>query len=73
MNRNGRASGLALGLDMFYTPIVELGLVLLANAHMPIKLWDNVFLTPTYVVNMLPSKAISHDTPVHRLLGTRHD
>jgi histone deacetylase 1/2 len=53
--------------------IVEVGLALLANAHMPLKFWHEAFLTATYLINMLPSKVIGNDTPVHRLLGTRPD
>jgi hypothetical protein len=50
--------------------IVEVGLSLLAHASMPLKFWDEAFLTATYLINMLPSKVINNDTPVHRLLGT---
>jgi histone deacetylase 1/2 len=53
--------------------IVEVGLALLANAHMPLKFWHEAFLTATYLINMLPSKVIGNDTPVHRMLGTRPD
>jgi histone deacetylase 1/2 len=53
--------------------IVEVGLALLAHSHMPLKFWDEAFLTATYLINMLPSKVINNDTPVHRLLGTRPD
>jgi hypothetical protein len=38
---------------------------------MPLKFWDEAFLTATYIINMLPSKIINNDTPVHRLLGTQ--
>jgi histone deacetylase 1/2 len=51
--------------------IVEVGLALLATAHMPLKFWDEAFLTATYLINMLPSKTINNETPVHRLLGTK--
>jgi histone deacetylase 1/2 len=51
--------------------IVEVGLAILANAGMPLKYWDEAFLTATYLINMLPSKVINNDTPLHRLLGTR--
>jgi histone deacetylase 1/2 len=44
--------------------IVEVGLALLANAHMPLKFWDEAFLTATYLINMLPSRVIQNDTPV---------
>jgi histone deacetylase 1/2 len=43
--------------------IVEVGLALLAHAHMPLKFWDEAFLTATYLINMLPSKVINNDTP----------
>jgi hypothetical protein len=50
--------------------IVEVGLALLANASMPFKFWDEAFLTATFLINLLPSKVINHDTPVERLLNT---
>jgi histone deacetylase 1/2 len=51
--------------------IVEVGLALLANASMPLKFWDEAFLTATFLINLLPSKVINHDTPVERLLHTK--
>jgi histone deacetylase 1/2 len=50
--------------------IVEVGLTLLAHVGMPLKFWDEAFLTTTYLINILPSKVLNNDTPVHRLLGT---
>lgn len=47
---------------------VEVGLALLANASMPLKFWDQAFLTATYLINMLPSKILNFDTPTERLL-----
>jgi histone deacetylase 1/2 len=47
--------------------IVEVGLALLANAAMPLKFWDEAFLTMTYLINLLPSKVIDYDTPFQRL------
>ena len=47
--------------------IVEVGLALLANASMPLKFWDEAFLTATYLINILPSKVINFDTPFQRL------
>lgn len=44
--------------------IVEVGLALLANASMPLKYWDQAFLTATYLINILPSKVIGYETPV---------
>ena len=48
--------------------IVDVGLALLANASMPLKYWDQAFLTATYLINILPSKVIDYQTPVERLL-----
>jgi histone deacetylase 1/2 len=44
--------------------IVEVGLALLANASLPLKFWDEDLLTATYLINMLPSKVIDHETPI---------
>ena len=46
-----------------------MGLALLANASMPLKFWDEAFLTATYLINLLPSKVIKLETPITRLLG----
>jgi histone deacetylase 1/2 len=43
--------------------IVEVGLALLAHASMPLKFWDEAFLTATFLTNLLPSKVIDFDTP----------
>ena len=48
--------------------IVEMGLSLLAHASMPLKFWDEAFLTATFVINRLPSKVIDHQTPYEPLL-----
>lgn len=48
--------------------IVEVGLSLLANTSMPLKYWDEAFLTATYLINLLPSKVIGYETPMERLL-----
>jgi histone deacetylase 1/2 len=37
---------------------IEVGLALLAHASMPLKFWDEAFLTATCLINMLPSKVI---------------
>jgi histone deacetylase 1/2 len=50
--------------------IVEVGLALLAHASMPLKFWDEAFLTATFLINLLPSKVIDFDTPTEHLLGT---
>jgi histone deacetylase 1/2 len=50
--------------------IVDVGLALLANASMPLKYWDEAFLTATFLINLLPSKVINLETPAERLLHT---
>lgn len=47
--------------------IVEVGLSLLAHASMPLKFWDEAFITATYLINRLPSKIINNETPLERL------
>jgi hypothetical protein len=41
---------------------------LLANASMPLKYWDEAFLTATFLINLLPSKVIDLQSPAERLL-----
>ena len=48
--------------------IVEVGLALLANASMPLKFWDEAFLTATFLINLLLSKVLNFETPVQKLL-----
>jgi hypothetical protein len=50
-----------------------MGLALLATASMPLKYWDQAFLTATHLINRTPSKHIAYDTPLHRLLGAIPD
>jgi histone deacetylase 1/2 len=47
--------------------IVEVGLSLLAQSSMPLKYWDQAFLTATYLINRTPSKVIHNSTPLERL------
>jgi histone deacetylase 1/2 len=53
--------------------IVEVGLALVENAPMPLKFWDEAFLTATYLINLLPSRVINFDTPVQCLLKETPD
>jgi hypothetical protein len=53
--------------------IVEMGLALLSHASMPLKYWDEVFLAAVYLINCTPTKLLSYDTPLHRLLGATPD
>jgi histone deacetylase 1/2 len=49
--------------------IVEVGLSLLANASMPLKFWDEAFLTATFIINLLPTKVLNFATPTEKLLN----
>ena len=44
--------------------IVEVGLALLAAASMPLKFWDEAFLTVVHLINMWPSRVINNETLV---------
>lgn len=49
--------------------IIEVGLSLLAQASMPLKFWDEAFLTVVHLINMLPSRIISFENPLERISG----
>lgn len=51
--------------------IVEIGLTLLAHASIPIKFWDDAFLTSTFLIKRTPSRVISLSTPLERLFGSK--
>jgi histone deacetylase 1/2 len=53
--------------------IVEVGLSLLANSFMPLKFWDEAFLTATRLINLLPSKVVNYQTPTELLLNETPD
>ncbi|WVZ54648.1 hypothetical protein U9M48_005413 [Paspalum notatum var. saurae] len=53
--------------------IVEVGLALLANASMPLKFWDEAFLTATHLINILPTKVPHYKSPTEVLLKTKPD
>jgi hypothetical protein len=40
---------------------------------MPLKFWDEPFLTATHLINILPSKVIDHETPMEHLLRKTPD
>jgi histone deacetylase 1/2 len=53
--------------------IVEVGLSILAHASMPLKYWDEAFLTAVFLINRLPSQVIDGATPLERLTGKQTD
>jgi hypothetical protein len=53
--------------------IMDVGLSLLAHAHMPLKFWDESFLAATFLINRTPSKVISFETPLERLYHIKPD
>jgi hypothetical protein len=50
-----------------YRYILEVGLSLLSHSSMPLKYWDEAFLTVTYLINHMPSRVIQGDTPYLRV------
>jgi histone deacetylase 1/2 len=56
-----------------YRHIGEVSLSLLAHASMPLKFWDEAFLTAVFLINRLPSRVISNETPYARLLKIQPD
>ena len=43
--------------------IIETALALLSHAHIPLKHWDDAFLTACYLINRLPTPLFNHTTP----------
>ncbi|TXG52359.1 hypothetical protein EZV62_021528 [Acer yangbiense] len=50
--QNGRA-------ERKHRHITEIGLTLLAQAHMPVKFWWEIFQTTTYLINRLPTPILN--------------
>jgi hypothetical protein len=53
--------------------IVEMGFTLLSHASMPLKYCDEAFLAATCLINQTPTKLLSYNTPLHKLLGAAPD
>lgn len=53
--------------------LVEVGLSLLSHASMPLKYWDEAFISAAYLINRVPSKTIGHTTPLERLYDRQPD
>jgi len=47
--------------------IVEVGLSLLAQASIPLKFWDEAFLTDTYLINRTPTRVLDFSSPFTQL------
>jgi hypothetical protein len=55
-----------------YHHIVETGLALLAHASMPLKFWDEAFLTAIFLINRLLTPVLLHMSPIEKLFTTKH-
>uniref|UniRef100_A0A803P2C0 Integrase catalytic domain-containing protein n=1 Tax=Cannabis sativa TaxID=3483 RepID=A0A803P2C0_CANSA len=58
--QNGRA-------ERKHRYIVELGLTLLAQAHMPLKFWCDAFQTSVFLINRLPTPVLRGKSPIETL------
>lgn len=47
--------------------IVETGLTLLAASSVPHSYWDEAFVTPTFLINRLPTKILDNISPFEKL------
>lgn len=45
----------------------------MAQASMPLKFWDQAFLTATYLINRIPSHVIKNMTPLNKLFQQQID
>lgn len=50
--------------------LVELGLSMLAHALMPLKYWDETFLSCVHIINRFPSPNLSHNSPYQIIFHT---
>lgn len=51
--------------------MLEIGLSLLAQASMPLKFWDEAFLSATYLINKMPSPVTQNLSPFKKLFGIK--
>ncbi|KAK1424394.1 hypothetical protein QVD17_19723 [Tagetes erecta] len=49
--------------------IVETGLAMLFNAHVPVSYWVDAFSSAVYIINRLPSKMLSNKSPFELLFS----
>lgn len=60
--QNGRA-------ERKHHHIVETGLAMLFNAHVPAQYWVDAFTSATYIVNRVPSPLLNNKSPFELLFG----
>ena len=53
--------------------IVETGIALLAHSFLPVKFWDEAFVTACYLINRMPTRTLKNSSPVERLLNEQPD
>ena len=56
-------------VERIHRHIVENGLTLLAQAHLPFKFWDEAFRTAVFLLNRLPTNTLHHSTPFQALFN----
>jgi hypothetical protein len=53
--------------------IVKVGLALLAHVSMPLKYWDETFLTAVFLINRLLTPVLAHASPIELLFRSKPD
>ncbi|KAF7840881.1 Retrovirus-related Pol polyprotein from transposon TNT 1-94 [Senna tora] len=53
--------------------VTETGLTLLATASLPLKYWDEAFITSVFLINRLPTPRLSNKTPYEKDNINSHD
>lgn len=53
--------------------IVETGLALLAHSSLPVRFWDEAFLTACYLINRMPTRTLQNSTPLARMFKEQPD
>ena len=53
--------------------IVDVGLTLLAQAHLPLKFWWNAFHIAVYLINRLPTPVLNNISPFQKLFHSQPD
>lgn len=51
--------------------IVETGIALLAHSSLPIRFWDEAFLSACYLINRMPTRTLQRSTPIEILLNEK--